>query len=98
MEQVWLKNYDEGVPHSVEYPQKPLFHFLEEAAKKYPDKACTIFKGAKVSYKEMDEISDALAGALADIGVKKGDRVGVFMPNTPQFVMAYYAVKKLAAL
>jgi long-chain acyl-CoA synthetase len=94
MEQVWLKNYDEGVPHSVEYPQKPLFHFLEEAAKKYPDKACTIFKGAKVSYKEMDEISDALAGALADIGVKKGDRVGVFMPNTPQFVMAYYAVLK----
>ncbi len=94
MEQVWLKNYDEGVPHSVDYPQKPLFHFLEEAAKKYPDKACTIFKGAKVSYKEMNEITDALAGALAGLGVKKGDRVGVFMPNTPQFVMAYYAVLK----
>ncbi|MBT3315093.1 MAG: long-chain fatty acid--CoA ligase [Anaerolineae bacterium] len=94
MEQVWLKNYDKGVPHSVEYPQKPLFHFLEEAAEKYPDKACTIFKGAKVSYKEMNEITDALAGALVDLGVKKGDRVGVFMPNTPQFVMAYYAVLK----
>ncbi|MCP4141100.1 MAG: long-chain fatty acid--CoA ligase [Chloroflexi bacterium] len=94
MEQVWLKNYDKGVPHSVDYPQKPLFHFLEEAAEKYPDKACTIFKGAKVSYKEMNEITDALAGALVDLGVKKGDRVGVFMPNTPQFVMAYYAVLK----
>ena len=94
MEKVWLKNYDKGVPHKVDYPKKPLFHFLEEAAEKYPDKACTIFKGAKVSYKEMDEITNALAGALADLGVKKGDRVGVFMPNTPQFVMAYYAILK----
>jgi len=94
MEQVWLKNYDEGVPQHIDYPQKPLFHFLEESAEKYPDKACTIFKGAEVSYKEMDEITDTLAGALADLGVKKGDRVGIFMPNTPQFVMAYYAVLK----
>lgn len=94
MENVWLKNYDVGVPQNIEYPQKPLFHFLEEAAQKYPDKACTIFKGAEVTYKEMDEITDTLAGALADLGVKKGDRVGIFMPNTPQFVMAYYGVLK----
>lgn len=94
MEHPWIKNYDEGVPAHIDYPQKPLFHFLEESAKKYPDKACTIFKGATISYKEMDEITDALAGALADLGVKKGDRVGIFMPNTPQFVMAYYGVLK----
>ncbi len=94
MEHPWIKNYDEGVPTHIDYPQKPLFHFLEESAKKYPDKACTIFKGAVISYKEMDEITDALAGALADLGVKKGDRVGIFMPNTPQFVMAYYGVLK----
>ena len=94
MEKVWLANYDEGVPQNIDYPQKPLFHFLEEAAQKYPEKACTIFKGAEVSYKEMDEITDTLAGALADLGIKKGDRVGIFMPNTPQFVMAYFAVLK----
>lgn len=94
MENVWLKNYDVGVPRNIDYPQKPLFHFLEDAAQKYPDKACTIFKGAEVTYKEMDEITDTLAGALADLGVKKGDRVGIFMPNTPQFVMAYYGVLK----
>ena len=94
MEYPWIKNYDEGVPAHIDYPQKPLFHFLEEAAEKYPEKACTIFKGATISYKEMDEITDALAGALADLGVKKGDRVGIFIPNTPQFVMAYYAILK----
>lgn len=94
MEYPWIKNYDEGVPAHIDYPEKPLFHFLEEAAEKYPEKACTIFKGATISYKEMNEITDALAGALADLGVKKGDRVGIFIPNTPQFVMAYYAILK----
>jgi len=94
MEYPWIKNYDEGVPTHIDYPQKPLFHFLEKAAEKYPEKACTVFKGATISYKEMNEITDALAGALADLGVKKGDRVGIFVPNTPQFVMAYYAILK----
>lgn len=90
----WLKFYDEGVPQTLEYPAVPLFYFLEEAARKYPDTPCTIFKGAKITYKEMNEISDHLAAGLVELGVKKGDRVGIFMPNTPQFVMAYFAVLK----
>lgn len=90
----WRKNYDKGVPYTIEYPEVPLFHFLEESARKYPDKPCTIFKGAKISFREMNELSDRLAGALAAMGVKKGDRVGLFMPNTPQFVMAYFGILK----
>jgi len=90
----WFAKYDKGVPKTIDYPKKPLYHFLEEAASKYPDKACTIFKGAEISYKEMDEITDRVAAALADMGVKKGDRVGIFMPNTPQFVMAYFGILK----
>jgi long-chain acyl-CoA synthetase len=91
---LWQKNYDKGVPTTIEYPKAPLFHFLEDAARKYPDRACTIFKGAVVTYKEMNEISDRFAAALVDMGVKKGDRVGIFMPNSPQFVMAYYGILK----
>ncbi len=91
---LWQKNYDKGVPTTIEYPKAPLFHFLEDAARKYPDRACTIFKGAVVTYKEMNEISDKFAAALVDMGVKKGDRVGIFMPNSPQFVMAYYGILK----
>ena len=94
----WLEHYDEGVPDSIDYPAVPLFHFLEENAKKYPQAPCTIFKGAKISYEEMNNITDRLAAGLVDIGVKKGDRVGIFIPNTPQFVMAYYAVLKLGAI
>ena len=90
----WLAHYDKGVPTTIEYPQAPLFHFLEEAAKKYPDRACTIFKGAVISYKEMNERTDHMAAALVELGVKKGDRVGIFMPNVPQFVIAYFGILK----
>jgi len=90
----WLKQYDQGVPFNIDYPPVPLFYLLEESAKKYPDSPCTIFKGATITYKEMDMYSDSLSAGLAELGVKKGDRVGIFMPNTPQFVMAYFAILK----
>ena len=93
----WLANYDKGVPQTIDYPKKPLFHFLEEAARKYPDRACTIFKGAVISYKEMDAQTNAMAAALVEMGVKKGDRVGIFMPNLPQFVTAFYGILKAGA-
>jgi len=93
-EHPWFKRYDKGVPRTIDYPAVPLYYFLEESARKYPDKPCTIFKGATISYKEMDLLTDKVAAALAALGVKKGDRVGVFMPNTPQFVMAYFGILK----
>jgi long-chain acyl-CoA synthetase len=97
-ERVWLKRYDEGVPHHIDYPEVPLFYYLEENARQFPEAPCTIFKGAKVSYQEMNSITDQLAAGLAEIGVGKGDRVGIFMPNTPQFVMACFALLKLGAV
>jgi long-chain acyl-CoA synthetase len=93
-ERPWIAHYDKGVPAALDYPQKPLFYFLEESARKYPDRACTIFKGAVITFKEMNDVTDHLAAALVDLGVKKGDRVGIFMPNTPQFIMAYFAILK----
>jgi long-chain acyl-CoA synthetase len=90
----WLKNYDEGVPAVLDFPNQPLHHYLEQTARKFPDKACTIFKGARISYSRMDKLTDRLAGALAALGVKKGDRVGIFIPNTPQYVMVYFAILK----
>ena len=91
----WLSHYDEGVPHSLApYPSKPLFSFLEESAAKFPDRACTIFKGRVITYREMNDLTDRMAAALAAIGVKKGDRVGIFIPNTPQFVIVFYGILK----
>jgi len=93
-ERPWFKHYDKGVPYHIDYPEIPLFELLEESARKYPNAPCTIFKGAVITYKEISELTDRLAGALADLGVKKGDRVGIFMPNTPQFVIAYFGILK----
>ena len=93
-ERPWQKQYDPGVPFSIDYPPVPLFHFLEDAAKHHPETPCTIFHGARITYKEMNEITDRLAAGLSGLGVKKGDRVGIFMPNTPQFVMAYFGILK----
>jgi long-chain acyl-CoA synthetase len=90
----WLKRYDKGVPHTIDYPAVPLHYFLEESARKYPDSPCTIFKGATITYREMNEITDRVAGGLVAMGVKKGDRVGMFLPNTPQFVMIYFGILK----
>lgn len=94
----WHDWYDEGVPVSIDYPDVPLFHFLEDSARKYPDQPCTIFKGAEITYREMSKLTDTLAAGLADLGVRKGDRVGILIPNTPQFVLAYFAVLKIGGV
>ncbi len=97
-ERPWFKHYESEVPKSIEYPEVPLYHFIENAAAKYPDQACAIFKGSVITYSEMDEITNRLAGALAAMGVKKGTPVGIFMPNSPQFVMAFYAILKAGGI
>jgi long-chain acyl-CoA synthetase len=94
----WHDYYDEGIPSSLTYPEVPIFHFLEDSARKFPDKACTMFKGAEITYSEMSQITDNFAAALVDLGVKKGDRVGILIPNTPQFVIAYFAVLKAGGI
>jgi long-chain acyl-CoA synthetase len=93
-ERPWLAHYDPGVPAEVEIPAVPVFQFLEDAAQMYPDHPCTVFQDQAVSYAEMNRLVDRLASALVGCGVNKGDRVGIFLPNLPQFVLAYYAVLK----
>jgi long-chain acyl-CoA synthetase len=97
-ERPWFKHYESEVPKSIDYPDMPLSQFLEDAAKKFPDQACAIFKDSVITYFEMDELTNRLAGALAAMGVKKGTPVGIFMPNSPQFVMAFYAILKAGGI
>jgi long-chain acyl-CoA synthetase len=94
----WTKHYDPGVPRHIDIPDLPLHAFLQAAARKYPDRPCTIFKGHAVTYRQMDELTDRLAAALIDLGVTKGKPVGIFMPNTTQFVMAFYAILKAGGI
>ena len=93
-ERPWFKQYDPGVPRSIVYPAVPLTHLLTEAARRFPDRPCTVFKGAALTYRQMDQMTDQLAAALAELGVSKGKAVGLFMPNVPQFVLAFFAILK----
>lgn len=94
----WFKFYDKGVPQHIDYPAIPLFGLLEETAKKYPDSPCTIFKGGVITYREMDVLTDRLAAGITELGVKKGDRVGIFMLNTPQFVITFFSILKAGGI
>ncbi|MBL8095580.1 MAG: long-chain fatty acid--CoA ligase [Anaerolineales bacterium] len=95
----WLSQYDPQLSSSLApYPAHGFHAFLEQSAARYPDRPCTLFKGRVVTYREMNAQADRLAAALAGLGVKKGDRVGLLIPNTPQFVIAFYGVLKAGAV
>ncbi len=93
-EKPWTAHYDPGVPRVLDYRPIPLFTFLEEAARSDPDQLVTIYKDRAIRYAELNAASNALAAALVDLGVRKGDRVGLLIPNLPQFVISFYAVLK----
>jgi long-chain acyl-CoA synthetase len=90
----WFKYYDKGVPQHIDYPAISVHGLLEETSRKYPDSPCTIFKGGVITYREMNEITDRLAAGIAELGVKKGDRVGLFMLNVPQFILTFFSILK----
>ncbi len=91
----WLKNYDKGVPATLQpYLNRTLIDVMRETAGLRPNHPALLFKGAKMSYSELDRLSDALAQALIAQGIKKGDRVAVVMPNVPQFVIAEFGIWK----
>jgi len=94
----WLNHYDPGVPHHLEYPAITAHEMLEQAAESFPDKACTIYKDLSLTYAQVDALSDQLAAGLAASGVKKGDRVGLLMPNIPHFVFSYFGALKAGAV
>ncbi|HSR30369.1 MAG TPA: long-chain fatty acid--CoA ligase [Anaerolineae bacterium] len=102
----WLKFYDEGVPHRMDYPQVPLDRLLAESAAKHPDHRAIIFGAAvgtrimdqAMSYRQLDDTVNRFAAGMQKLGVKKGDRVAIFMPNCPQLVIAYYGTMRAGGI
>lgn len=95
----WLKNYDKGVRASLKpYPQKTLVDVVHESAQERPNHPALWFKGATVSYAELDRLSDVFAAGLMKLGIKKGERVAIMMPNAPQYVIAELGVWKAGAI
>ena len=94
----WLKFYDQGVPRTLTYPDIPLQTFLDRSAAEHPDVTATIFFNARLTYRELSELADRFATGLQSLGVKKGDRVALVLPNSPQFVIAFYGALRAGAV
>ena len=90
----WLKSYPEGVDWDMPIPAKPLFTLLDDAVARFPQRPCIDFLGRIYTYGELDVLVDRAASGLQGLGVEKGTKVGLFLPNCPQFVICYYAILK----
>ena len=109
MDQPWFKSYEPLVPHTLEYPDITLDAFLAESARKYPYNTASNFVlsylaggrftvGGKLTYRKLSELADRFATALYQLGVRKGDRVALMLPNSPHFVIAFFGAMKLGAI
>lgn len=95
----WLAHYDPGVPSTLApYPSRTLLDDLSDLSSRHPDRSALLFKGAALSYRALERLSDAFAAALVSLGVKPGDHVALLLPNCPQFVIAQFGAWKAGAI
>ena len=106
MDKPWLKHYDEGMPATIDYPRIPLDRLLTDTTAKHPDHSAIIFGAmvgsrlmdAKMTYRQLDDAVNRFAAGLQEMGVEKGDRVAIMLPNCPQFIIAAYATWRIGAI
>jgi long-chain acyl-CoA synthetase len=94
----WLASYPDDVPADYDFPAVPMTRFLDDAAAAFPTRTALAFLGSTMTYRELRGAVDRFASALAGLGVGKGDRVALVLPNCPQNVIAFYATLRLGAV
>lgn len=95
----WLRHYDAGVPASLApYAERTLVDAVAEAARTHPAATALLFKGSSLTYGALERLSDACAAAFQSLGVARGDRVALLLPNCPQFVIAELGAWKIGAI
>jgi long-chain acyl-CoA synthetase len=93
----WLAHYQAGVPATVEVPPESVPQAFDNATARAPEHRAVVFYGRDITYGELRDATDRFACALADLGVRKGDRVALYLLNSPQFIIAYFAALKCGA-
>jgi long-chain acyl-CoA synthetase len=95
----WLSHYDPGIPPTLApYPSRTLLDYVADAARQHSESPAVLFKGATLTYGELAALSDACAAALAALGVRRGDRIALLLPNCPQFLIAELGAWKIGAV
>ncbi len=104
---VWHQHYDPSVPSSIDYPSQAVDQFLRQTAEKFPDRTAIIFGGMapllgeqhrRMTYRELDTLVDRFAAGLQQTGLQKGERVALYLPNCPQYVIAYYGILRAGGI
>ncbi|MGE5577337.1 MAG: long-chain-fatty-acid--CoA ligase [Syntrophothermus sp.] len=98
LERPWFRHYPATIRPSIDYPEIPLYQFVDDSAKAFPNRAATIFYGATLSFKQLAGMVDQMATALHALGIQKGERVGLMLPNCPQSLIAYNAILKVGGV
>jgi long-chain acyl-CoA synthetase len=93
----WTKHYPDDIRWDMEIPNIPIYEMLDTTVCKYANAPAFDFLGAKLTWGEINTRTKKFAKGLQDIGVKKGTKVGIFLPNCPLFVVAYYALMRCGA-
>jgi len=96
-ERPWLGHYDEGVPYTTAIPRVPVHQLLRSSVRRFPFHVALYFEGARLTYLRLSKEVNRFANALGSFGVKKGDRVLLLLPNTPQMVISFFGVLKAGA-
>ena len=90
----WIKSYPPGVRWDAEIPLTPVQQILEESASKWPDNPAIDFMGRKITYRDLDDLANRAASGLQKLGVKPGVHVGLYLPNTPHYLVSLFGVLK----
>jgi len=100
MEKIWMRHWPQDLPEKISFAHGnlPLHEYLRIQARKIPEKPAIIFYGRALTYRELDDASDRFAGYLLSQGVQKGDRVGIFLLNCPQYAIAHFGIQKTGAI
>jgi len=93
----WLENYEQGVPYTVGVPNIPLHHLLRSSVRRFPNRPAIFFEGSRLSYRKLNHEANRFANALIALGIGKGARVVLLLPNVPQMVIGFYGAMKAGA-
>lgn len=93
----WLKKYPDNIPWDAKIPSGGIHDLLDHSAEMFPESPCIDFLGKKYTYQQVKNLSDRVAKGLQSLGLKKGMKVGLFMPNAPHFIFFYYGILKTGA-
>jgi long-chain acyl-CoA synthetase len=94
----WLAHYDPGVLAQLDYPDLTLPHLFRQTAERFPDRLATVFHDRKLTYRQLQASIEAFAANLQALGIRRGERVAVMLPNVPQFIVAFFGAIRVGAI